>query len=78
MIKGTHGLQQRGLALFTAGLALCSPISWLFQDWYNGDLEGPSIGFKVAFAISHLICGITAIIMSIKTHDKIDKKEHRL
>ncbi len=74
---GTHGLQQRALALFTAGLALCTPISWLLEDWYNGELEGPSTGFQIIFAITHLVCGIIAILSSIKTHDKIDKKGYK-
>ncbi len=73
-MKGTHGLQQRALALFTAGIALCTPISWLLEDWYNGELEGPSTGFKIIFAVLHLICGIIMVRVSIKTHDKMDKE----
>ncbi len=78
MKKGTHGLQQRGLVFFTAGLALCTPASWLFQDWYNGELDGSTLGFKIIFASIHLFCGITLIATSITTHDKIDKRGGRL
>ena len=73
-MKGTHGLQQQGLVFFTAGLALCTPASWLFQDWYNGELTGPTSIFKIWFASIHLFCGIMAIIGSIKINDKIDKE----
>lgn len=74
-MKGTHGLQQRALALFTAGIALSTPMSWLLQDWYDGKLQGFDLVFKCSFGITHLLCGITLIIWSIIIHDKIDKKE---